>query len=184
MILLFQPAEETGQGAEAVLNDPRFAELRPGYVFSPHNVPGYPPMHEVNWVAGQFSPTVQSMAIRLYGKESHASEPENGINPALALGDLVRAFTDEVVADPARPDFALITPVHLLVGQPDCGISAGYGEVHFTLRTWQTQRMEALVATLTERLQTICRAHNLTSDVRWFNYFPTLRPSMTPAATR
>lgn len=172
VILLFQPAEETGKGAKAILDDPRFADLRPDYVFSLHNVPGYP-MHEVVWVRGQFSPTVQSMAIRLYGKESHASEPENGVNPVLAVADLVRAFNEQVVADPARPDFALITPVHLLVGQPDYGISAGYGEAHFTLRTWQPHRMDELVRTLTEKLDALCRTYGLKHDVRWFDYFPT-----------
>ncbi|MBO0934716.1 amidohydrolase [Fibrella aquatilis] len=172
VILLFQPAEETGKGARAVLDDPRFADLRPDYVFSLHNVPGYP-MHEVVWVKGQFSPTVQSMAIRLYGKEAHASEPENGINPTLAVADLVRAFDARVVADPARADFALVTPIYLRVGQPDYGISAGYGEAHFTLRTWQPQPMEELVRTLTTHLDSICRVYHLQSDVRWFDYFPT-----------
>ena len=172
VVLLFQPAEETGKGAKAILDDPRFADLRPDYVFSLHNVPGYP-MHEVVWVAGQFSPTVQSMAIRLYGKESHASEPENGVNPALAVADLVRAFNEQVVANPARPDFALVTPVHLRVGQPDYGISAGYGEAHFTLRTWQIHRMDELVGTLTGQLEAICQTYALKHDVRWFDYFPT-----------
>lgn len=172
VILLFQPAEETGKGAKAVLDDPRFRELRPDYVFSLHNLPGFP-MHEVIWVEGQFSPTVQSMAIRLFGKESHASEPENGVNPAMAIAELVQAFARYVVADPARPDFTLITPVHLLVGQPDYGISAGYGEAHFTLRCWQTTGMDALVSSLQQELSDICNRHGLRSAVDWFDYFPT-----------
>ncbi len=174
VILLFQPAEETGKGAKAVLDDPRFTALHPDYVFALHNLPGNP-MHEVIWVAGQFSPTVQSMAIRLFGKESHASEPENGINPSLAVAELVTAFNRYVVADPARPDFTLITPVHLLVGQPDYGISAGYGEAHFTLRCWTTEGMETLVASLQNELGEICARHGLRSEVSWFDYFPTTR---------
>lgn len=172
VILLFQPAEETGQGAKAVLDDPRFTDLRPDYVFALHNIPGYP-MHEVIWVAGQFSPTVQSMAIRLFGKESHASEPENGINPAMAVAELVTAFSRYVVPDPARSDFALITPVHLLVGAREYGISAGYGEAHFTLRCWQPEGMTQLVTALESELAHICTRHGLRSDVNWFDYFPT-----------
>lgn len=172
VILLFQPAEETGQGAKAVLDDPHFADLRPDYVFSLHNIPGYP-MHEVVWVEGQFSPTVQSMAITLYGKESHASEPENGINPSMAVAELVTAFANYVVADPARADFTLITPVHLLVGQRDYGISAGYGEAHFTLRCWQTEGMNALVKSLERELADICARHKLRFETNWFDYFPT-----------
>ena len=40
--LLFQPAEETGTGARAVLDDPAFAGIRPDAVFAFHNLPGYP----------------------------------------------------------------------------------------------------------------------------------------------
>lgn len=177
VVLLFQPAEEIGQGAKAVLedprlDDPRFAQFRPDYVFALHNIPGYP-MHEVLWVPGQFSPTVQSMAIKLFGKESHASEPENGINPSLAVAELVTTFNQYVVADPARPDFALITPVHLLVGSRDYGISAGYGEAHFTLRCWQTEGMNTLVMNLERELADICTRHKLRSETNWFDYFPT-----------
>ena len=42
VILLFQPAEETGFGAQAVVNDPRWPEIRPDYAFAYHNVPGRP----------------------------------------------------------------------------------------------------------------------------------------------
>lgn len=172
VVLLFQPAEEIGEGAKAVLDDPRFAGFRPDYVFALHNIPGYP-MHEVVWVPGQFSPTVQSMAINLFGKESHASEPENGINPSLAIAELVTVFNQHVIADPARADFALITPVHLLVGQRDYGISAGYGEAHFTLRCWKTEGMTALVKNLERELAAICTRHNLRAETNWFDYFPT-----------
>ena len=116
VVLLFQPAEETGKGAIAVIEDPRFAPYRPDYAFALHNVPGYR-LHEVVWVADQFSPTVQSMAISLFGKGPHASEPENGVNPASAIAELIQAFDRLVVADPARADFALLTPVCIQMRQ-------------------------------------------------------------------
>ena len=44
-ILLFQPAEETGAGAAAVMADPKFEEIVPDYAFSLHNRPGVPVGH-------------------------------------------------------------------------------------------------------------------------------------------
>ena len=38
--LLFQPAEETGKGARAVIADPKFEEIRSDLVLSLHNLPG------------------------------------------------------------------------------------------------------------------------------------------------
>src|SRR5690606_13990317 len=39
--LLFQPAEETGQGAQLVLQSNQFKNLNFNYVFALHNLPGY-----------------------------------------------------------------------------------------------------------------------------------------------
>ncbi|MCP4679758.1 MAG: M20/M25/M40 family metallo-hydrolase, partial [Deltaproteobacteria bacterium] len=39
VVLLFQPSEETGQGANRVLHDPRFANITPSLVFALHNLP-------------------------------------------------------------------------------------------------------------------------------------------------
>lgn len=42
VVLLFQPAEEDGSGAQKVLLDPKFATIQPDYVFALHNLPGFP----------------------------------------------------------------------------------------------------------------------------------------------
>ncbi len=42
VVLLFQPAEETGEGAAKVLEDKKFEQINPDYVFALHNLPGYP----------------------------------------------------------------------------------------------------------------------------------------------
>ena len=42
VVLLFQPAEETGEGAAKVIADPRFEALRPDYALALHNLPGAP----------------------------------------------------------------------------------------------------------------------------------------------
>lgn len=171
VILLFQPAEETGQGAKAVVDDLRFARLRPDYVFALHNVPGFP-MHQLLWQSGQYSATVQSLAISLFGTESHAAEPENGVNPARAIAELIQSFNQFAHPDKASPDFALITPVHVLMGQKQYGISAGYGELHLTLRTWCTGRMEKITTAMNECLAIICRLYGLRYETEWFDYFP------------
>lgn len=42
-ILVFQPAEEVGAGAESMLSDSRFEQLLPiDYAFALHNLPGFP----------------------------------------------------------------------------------------------------------------------------------------------
>ncbi len=42
VVLMFQPAEETGNGAAGVVADPRFGKIAPDFAFSLHNLPGVP----------------------------------------------------------------------------------------------------------------------------------------------
>ncbi|GAB3955237.1 amidohydrolase [Spirosoma harenae] len=148
--LLFQPAEETGKGAEAVLNDPAFAGIRPDQVFALHNLPGY----EEGIIVcrpGPFTASVLSVIVTFTGRVSHSAEPEKGINPAYLMADFILRSRQLQHVDPKADDFTLITPIYTTMGEKSYGVSAGYGEVHLTLRTRNAKRMEWV----TEELQTL-----------------------------
>ncbi len=168
--LLFQPAEETGAGAAAVAGDAEFADIRPDWVFAFHNLPGRP-FGEVVLRSGTFNAAVRSLIIRLQGKTAHAAEPENGINPAATLASIVQEAAALAQADTARPDFALLTPVHMLLGEPAYGVSAGYGEIHLTLRTWTETDMERLAEQLLSRAANLAREAGLQMELSWTDVF-------------
>ncbi len=171
VILLFQPAEENGQGAHRVLQDERFMALRPDYVFALHNIPGEP-LHSIQFMTNGFSAEVQSFKLKLKGKEAHASEPENGINPALAISDIITGLTSLCVCDPAAADFTLLTPVHIRMGQISYGISAGEGEIHYTVRTWTSQRMKVVSEAIEALIEYSCKKPGLAYELDWLEYFP------------
>ncbi len=172
IILLFQPAEETGKGAKAVIEDDKFKEFKPDYVFALHNIPGES-LNTIIRVQNNFSSSVQSLGILLKGKESHASEPENGVNPALAIAELVNQFNLLNILEPEKSNFTLLTPVHIKMGQIAYGVSAGSGELHYTLRTRDEAHMERLKSAIKELLTKICSQYNLGLETGWFDYFPT-----------
>jgi len=47
IILLFQPAEETAKGAKCIMESDLFHSLKPDYIFSIHNLPGFEKEHIV-----------------------------------------------------------------------------------------------------------------------------------------
>jgi amidohydrolase len=145
--LLFQPAEETGKGAEAVLNDPAFATLQPDRVFALHNLPGFG-QGVIVCKPGPFTASVLSIIVTFTGKVSHSAEPEKGINPAYLMAEFMLKARQLQHPEPQADDFTLITPVYTTMGEKSYGVSAGYGEVHLTLRTRNARRMEALTAQL------------------------------------
>lgn len=152
VVLLFQPAEEDGRGADWILNDERFAGIEPDYVFALHNLPGYD-KHEIVCRPGYFTAAVRSLVIDLKGKTAHAGEPENGANPALAIADILQA-TQQLEQPADSGEFALITPIQITLGEEAYGISAGEGILRLTLRTWDNDRLERL----TERTEELARA--------------------------
>ena len=171
IVLLFQPAEETGQGAPSVLNDPAFATIQPDYLFALHNLPGEP-LHQIIIVEKRFSATVQSLAIHLQGKQSHASEPEKGINPALAMAFITQRFAELINDDVKDESFALLTPVYSRMGAPAYGINAGEGELHYTIRTWSEEKMQQLKEKLLMIVADACAKYSLQFHVDWFDFFP------------
>ena len=171
VILLFQPAEETGKGAPGVLNDDRFNELNPDYIFALHNIP-HQPMHSIIILNDSFSSTVQSVAIKLKGKESHSAEPENGLNPAMCIAELTHKFNKLNNNDPTKADFTLCVPIYTSMGVKSYGISAGFGEMHYTLRTKSVEGMESLQEAVDSILSEVCPKHKLSYTAAYFDYFP------------
>jgi metal-dependent amidase/aminoacylase/carboxypeptidase family protein len=115
---------------------------------------------------------VQSVAIELKGIESHSAEPEHGVNPALCIAELIQKFDTLNNNDAAKEDFRLCVPIYSSMGVKSYGISAGFGEIHYTLRTRSIEKMEALKQDVDSMLLEVCSKHKLTHAVKWFDYFP------------
>ena len=78
ILLLFQSAEETGQGAKALLDSGFLKNYDIDSAFALHIMPGYD-QGAIICKEGNFTPAVESLNIELIGKTSHAAEPEKGI---------------------------------------------------------------------------------------------------------
>jgi amidohydrolase len=170
VILLFQPAEETGEGAAAVLADQRFISLKPDLVFALDNLPGYPP-HMIIVKEGSFTVAVHSIIIHLKGKTAHAGQPHKGINPAMAMARIIQEFDRFNNDDIRHPDFCLVTPIYMRMGEEAYGISAGEGEVHFTVRCIQNNRLIETERRLEDVVRQISSKFNLEVEISWTEKF-------------
>ena len=139
--LLFQPAEETGEGSARVLDSDKFAVIKPDYAFALHNLPGY----ETNSILlkeGIFAAASKGMEIQLKGRTSHAAFPEDGNSPAPAIALLILGLQEL----PQRVEgFALVTVVNALLGKMSFGTTPGDGVIRATLRSYDDLTMDNLV---------------------------------------
>ncbi|RYF66438.1 MAG: M20/M25/M40 family metallo-hydrolase, partial [Cytophagaceae bacterium] len=128
-------------------DDPAFAAIRPDRVFALHNLPGFS-SGTIVCKPGPFTSAVQSLIVTFTGKVSHSAEPEKGISPAYLMADFILKTRQLTHPDSRSGNFALVTPIYTTLGEKSYGISAGYGEVHLTLRTRTSQNMERLTKQL------------------------------------
>jgi amidohydrolase len=143
VILMFQPAEEDGSGAAAVIADPAFAPFHPDWAFSLHNMPGC--RRGAGWlVDGPVNCASVGLQLTLTGKTSHAAQPEFGRSPALAMARLIPALIGMGPGGDLGPDYRLVTITHALLGERSFGVSPAHGEIWATLRTMTDAPMAAL----------------------------------------
>ena len=145
VVLMFQPAEETGAGAAGVVADPRYEGIRPDYSFSLHNLPGVPLGH-VRLKTGVVNCASRGMRIVLGGKTAHSSMPETGTSPMNAVSRLMPGLVALGTLSLEADDSGMVTVTHVEMGEKVFGIAPGRAEVWAVLRTRLDERMAHLVA--------------------------------------
>src|SRR5690606_26222094 len=140
-LLLFQPAEENGWGAQAVMKSQALKAYAIDYAIALHNLPGFP-LHEIVCKSGSFTSSVVSLRIDFPGYTAHAGEPGNGKNPAVAMSRLVIESAKWNLEEKSKQQYVTITPVFSELGSKNYGISAGYGTVHLTIRADSNERLQ------------------------------------------
>lgn len=171
IVLLFQPAEETGEGAKAVLEDGKFIKLKPDCVFALHNLPGFP-VNSIVIKPGIFASASKGMIVKLSGKTSHASEPEHGTSPIPAIASLMQKLPLFGNKIPNKKNFSLITIIHVRVGNVAFGTAPGEGEIMATLRAYENDDMNLLTDMCGSLIEEEASKYGLKYSLEWTEEFP------------
>lgn len=178
VFLLFQHAEETGQGARecaAFLQENGISEI-----YAYHNLPGQP-LGTLSVPDGVAQPASMGMILSFTGQKSHASYPEDGRNPAFAIGEILTEIP--ALTQPERfRGLAQITVIQVNVGERAFGTSAGYGELLLTIRGEFEAELDGLQETLETMARKKAESHGLRCAVIYEDVFPETRNHPQAAA--
>ena len=169
--VLFQPAEETGQGAAACLSDPVFRDRHFDLVFALHNVPGYEE-GAVLLRKGSFAMASVGMDAVLTGHTSHAAEPELGNSPVPALIDLAQTVMRLPEAASSHGARAITTVIHMLAGSEAFGTTPGDARLLATLRTDSDAFMAVMKEQVGRALTLQGERYRLETELAWKEEFP------------
>jgi amidohydrolase len=108
LMAVFQPAEETGTGAQAMVDDGLLTRFpKPDVILGQHVMKG--PAGTVGWRAGVITSAGDSLQIRLFGRGAHGSMPEASIDPVVMAAATVMRLQTIVSREVAANDAAVVT---------------------------------------------------------------------------
>ncbi|MBD7908554.1 M20 metallopeptidase family protein [Sporosarcina gallistercoris] len=165
---LFQPAEETGEGAQQCVEF--ITEHQIDEIYAYHNMSGLP-FKTVAVKDGTMLCASKGMSIHLTGSPAHASQPENGVNPSLAIADLVQEIP-KFVSPELNDGLVLCTVVQIDVGEKAFGMSASKGTIRMTIRALYEKEMDRLQENLETYAKTLAKEYGLQVAFDYQDEFP------------
>ncbi|MDQ3898790.1 MAG: amidohydrolase, partial [Actinomycetota bacterium] len=108
LFAVFQPAEETAAGAQAMIDDGLFDRfVKPDVVLGQHVMPA--PAGMIGTRAGVITSAADSFEIRMFGRGAHGSMPEASIDPVIMAAATVLRLQTIVSREVAPGQSAVVT---------------------------------------------------------------------------
>lgn len=147
LVVIGQPAEEKGQGAQAMLDDGLFHRFpRPDFAVALHVGSDLPP-GKIEYRAGYSQANVDSVDITIKGRGGHGSAPDTTIDPIVIAARLVLDLQTIVSREIKATDPAVIT-VGAIHGGTKHNIIGDQCQLQLTVRSYEPEVREHLLAAI------------------------------------
>lgn len=186
---LFQPAEETAQGAQAMLDDGLVDKIpTPEVALSQHVMPTE--AGTIGTSAGPVLSAGDSLKITVYGRGAHGSMPHNSVDPVVLASSIVMRLQTIVSRETKPGEFAVVTVGALNAGSKS-NIITDRAELLLNLRTYDAELREQLMAAIERIVRGECQAAGSPQEPE-FEYYdqfpltdndPTVNAQVTEAFT-
>jgi amidohydrolase len=170
LIFCFQPAEEGGAGAQAMIDDGMLERFPVKGAYAVHNWPGIP-VGEFGVVRGAAMAAAQAFIIAVEGRGGHAAMPHRVRDPIVAASAIVAAVQTIVsrIVDPQDSAVVSITAIH---GGEAFNVIPDRVEMRGTIRTFSEAVSKSIEAELKRICERTAEALGATASVQ--------RPPLTP----
>lgn len=156
-VALFQPGEETAEGARSMVNAGLVDLLGDIDVALSQHVLTNPPAGQVGTTAGPMLSTAASLKITVTGKGSHGSMPHLGIDPVVLAASIVMRLQGIVAREIAPSDFAVVTVGSLQAGTK-ANIIPAEATMLLNVRAYSNPVREKLIDAIKRIVQAECEA--------------------------
>lgn len=183
IILIFQPAEETTTGAQAVMDTGIFEKMQPDAFFSLHMMPTIP-FGKVGVRKGPIMAAQKAFTITVHGKGGHGAAPHltvDPIIPAVQIIEGLQAISTRRM-NPAEPFAFSVCSVH---GGTAFNIIPETVELKGTCRLLNNAISDTVEQWITDIAADTAKVHGCTAITEYSRILPALDndPELTQIAT-
>jgi len=166
--LVFQPAEECGGGAEAMIADGVLAGPKPDAAFGLH-VWQDMDLGKVGVTAGPMMAAVDEFNVTLRGKGAHAAQPNEGRDPVVALAHVISAL-QTIASRGADPLHSVVVSVTRVKAGTAFNIIPGTAWMNGTVRVFDDRLWKELPARFEKIVRGVADAMGCTAEVEYVRH--------------
>jgi len=176
VVFIFQPNEEHGFGAQAMIRDGLFSRFPMDQVFGAHNIPAMP----VGTIATRSGPMTASenlFEIEISAQGGHAALPHMGVDAIMVGAQIVNAL-QTIVSRKLNPGLNGVVSVTEFVTDGRRNVLPGRAILKGDARALTSDTNATIHQRMQQIVDGLCSAHGVSAKVRYDTVFP---PTMNNA---
>ncbi|MEM5406043.1 M20 aminoacylase family protein [Paraburkholderia sp. BR14263] len=166
---IFQPAEEHGRGAKAMMQDGLFERFPVDAIFGAHNMPGMP--------AGSFATrpngimaSEDNFVIHIKARGTHAARPHMGVDPIVIASQIVLGL-QTIISRNLDPSLSAVISCTEIVTDGLRNVIPSNVIIKGDTRSYAPEVQKLLMIRMREVSQGICRTHRAECDFQYTHEF-------------
>ena len=169
LVVLFQPNEERGAGAKAMIDDGLYDPKKhacpiPDVVLGQHVFPF--PAGMVGTKPGPFMSAADSYKVTVYGRGGHASQPHRTVDPVVMAAHIVVRLQTVVSREVDPGAAAVVSVASIEAGMAENAIPAE-ATIKLNIRTALPETRQKVLAAIKRIVKAECDASNASKDPQW-----------------
>lgn len=179
---IFQPAEEHGCGAKAMIRDGLFERFPVDEIYGLHNMPGLA-AGTLSTRSGGIMASEDNFVIRIEGRGGHAARPHTGVDPLIVAAQVVLAL-QTVVSRNLEPGVPAVLSCTEFLTDGIRNAIPSVVTIKGDTRSYDPQVQRLLCERMRVIVEGICAAHGATCSFDYTHEFvPTINtPACVPIA--